>query len=323
MEDLRRLNHFIEIAKCGSFAAAAKRLGVTPPAISKSIGQLERSLGARLFNRTTRRLHLTGEGQMLFNRLDSLLSGVDQAIDAVRESAEQPRGKIRVSVGATFGRYCLMPALVEFLEHYPLVEVEVSFDDTPSGFIEKGFDVGIHVGQGSETSLISRVLCPYPLILAASPQYLAKRGVPKNPDDLVHHDFVGVLARGSAVAEIGLEPVGRRTSQAAKPRRISVAPTCRLSIATQWDTNVSAALHGAGIVQTSLPAVMQFLQQGRLKVVLPGYRLASNMLRGDEIHVIYPHRQYLTAKVRVFVDFLLERFRTERESRIDLREFAA
>ena len=324
MEDIRHLIPFVEIVKCGSFASAAAKLGVTPPAVSKSVARLERRLGVRLFNRTTRRVHLTDEGQQLFTKLDALLSGIDAAIDDVREAVDEPTGKIRISVGATFGRYSLMPTLVEFMLQYPRVQLEVSFDDTPAGLIEQGFDVGIHHGYGSETSYVSRVLCEYPLILVASPAYLIRKGIPRTPAELAGHDCIGTITAAGIISNWWLEPVVRRGGKSNAGRRFTHVPNTRLSISKQWDINLTAALHGAGIAPTSLPAVLQFLKQKRLKIVLPGYRLHSPGGRGmGQIFILYPHREYLPLKTRTFVEFLLERFRADQNIAEDLSAFSA
>lgn len=325
MEDLRHLLPFVEIVKSGSFAGAATRLGVTPPAISKSVKQLESRLGVRLINRTTRRLHLTGEGQQLFNQLEALLSGIGDAIKHVRETADQPAGKIRISVGATFGRYSLMPALIEFMKIHPKVDLEISFDDTPSGLIEQGFDLGIHHGYGSETSFVVRELCDYPIILVASPEYLAHRGIPRTPEELRGHDCIGTMTGTAPPSDWLMEPVQRRGRKKVRgdgrPYIHALHP--RLSIARQWDSNLSAVLLGAGIAPTSLPASLQFLKQGRMKVVLPDYRLKALGAGPGKIFMLYPHREHQPTKLRVLTKFLSDWFRTHRIEISDLREYAA
>lgn len=323
MENLSHLIPFVEIVKCGSFSGAASKLGVTPPAISKSVARLERRLGVRLLNRTTRRLHPTSEGQQLFNKLEALLAGIDAAIDDVRETVDQPSGKIRISVGATFGRYSLIPALVDFMLQYPLVQLEVSFDDTPAGLIEKGFDIGVHHGHGSETSYVSRLLCEYPLLLIASPAYLARKGVPRMPADLAGHDCIGTVTGAGATRSWVLEPAARRGGKPRAGETYTHAINARLSIAKQWDTNLTAALHGAGIAPTSLPAALQFLKQKRLKIVLPNYRIQSPEGGGGNIFILYPHREYLPTKLRALVDFLIGWFHTHEQDTLDLRKYAA
>lgn len=323
MEDIRHLIPFVEIVRCGSFASAAAKLGVTPPAISKSVARLERQLGVRLINRTTRRLHLTGEGQKLFNKLDTLLAGIGAAIDDVRENVDQPTGKIKISVGATFGRYSLIPALVDFMLKYPLVELEVSFDDTPLGLIEQGFDIGIHHGHGSETSYVSRVLCDYPLILIASPGYLTRKGIPRTPADLASHDCIGTITQSGPINTWVLEAASRRSGKPARGQSHVHAFNPHLSISRQWDTNLTAALHGAGIAPTSLPAALQFLKQNRLKIVLPNFRIHGGDGSRGKIYILYPHREYLPAKLRALVDFLTEWFRTHQIEVSDLKAYAA
>src|SRR5690606_16943730 len=142
----------------GSFSAAAKHLGVTPPAVSKSIARLESSLGVRLLNRNTRNLHLTSEGRDFFEKISALMSEIDKTVEDLKDATQVPEGQVRVAVGATFGRYFLLPVLAEFFARYPQIALELDFDDNPKDLLERGFDVGIRQGQGDHFSYVSRRL---------------------------------------------------------------------------------------------------------------------------------------------------------------------
>jgi LysR family transcriptional regulator, transcriptional activator for dmlA len=326
MPEIRNLQPFIQAVRCGSFIAAATRLQVTPPAVSKSIAALERELGVRLFNRTTRKLSLTAEGHQFFERVAPLLVQLDEAVADVRRSPEHPEGLIKVSTTPTFGRHCLTPVIAEFLQRYPLVEIDISYDEIAPSLVNDGVDVSIQHARGRGTNHVSRPLCSYPLVLVASPAYLARKGVPQSPDELAEHDFVGIrLPFGLAALQLDRAPGSARKGAARKERNLVHHPRRRLTVAGQHDTSLIAAVSGAGITPSAVPVVLPYLQSGQLKIVLPEYRVRGDETEGagPRIYVHYPHRQYLPAKVRVFVDYLLEHFRASDAGKEKLDSFFA
>jgi DNA-binding transcriptional LysR family regulator len=326
MPEIRNLQPFVQAVRCGSFIAAANRLRVTPPAISKSVAALERELGVRLFNRTTRKLSLTSEGRQFFQRVAPLLSQLDEAVADVRRSPAHPEGLIKVSVTPTFGRHCLTPVIAEFLQRFPLVEIDISYDEIAPSLVNDGVDVSIQHARGRGTNHVSRPLCDYPIVLVASRDYLEHRGVPQSPDELAAHDFVGIrMPFGLAALHLERLPGSTRKGAARKEKAFIYQPRSRLTVAGQPDISLIAAISGAVITPSSVPVVLPYLQSGTLKIVLPEYRV-----RGDEadgvgprIYVHYPHRQYLPAKVRVFVDYLLERFRATGVGKAELDKYSA
>lgn len=326
MPEIRNLQPFVQAVRCGSFIAAATRLQVTPPAISKSIAALERELGVRLFNRTTRKLSLTSEGRQFYQRVAPLLSQLDEAVADVRRSPEHPEGLIKVSVTPMFGKHCLTPVIAEFLQRYLLVAVDVSYDETAPSLVSDGVDVSIQHAQRRGTNHVSRPLCDYPIVLVASPGYLQRKGIPRSPEELAAHEFVGIrMLFGLATLNLERLPRGKRGRGARKDKTFVHHPRGRLTVAGQPDASLVAALSGAGITPSSIPVVLPYLRSGALKIVLPEYRVRSDEADGlgTHIYVHYPHRQYLAAKVRVFVDYLLERFRTTDPGKTDLDIFAA
>lgn len=326
MRDIQNLEPFVQAVRCGSFIAAASQLKVTPPAISKSIAKLERDLGVRLFNRTTRKLHLTNEGRELFQRIGPLLSGIDEALSVVTQSPQDPEGVVKVSTTPTFGRYCLMPTITEFFKLYPKVELEISFDEIAPSLVEAGVDVSIQHTRGRRTSHVSRLLCEYPLVLVASPDYLAHHGTPEYPEDLEHHNCIGIQHLYGKAA-LHLERIRQDPHYPSRKRgeRYVHNPRGPLTVANQLDASLIAALYGAGITASSLPAVFPYLKSGRLKLVLPDYRIKpKEAAEGhSQIFIHYPHRKHLPAKVRVFVDYLTTHFRTHTESPEALDIFSA
>lgn len=327
MTHLRYLLPFVQVVKCGGFSAAAERLGVTTPAISRSVAQLERGLGVRLFNRTTRQLHLTSEGRDFFEKINPLIEGINSAAENAKATMEDPKGLVRVAVGATFGRYYLIPVIADFFQQYPDVRLALDLDDDPKGSPEREFDVEIRHGQGNQTSFVSRRLFfEFPVILIASPLYLTRRGVPRSIDDLSHHDCISAGATSRNLANWKLTPIHEQDKAVARKKdgTFTPIPKGRLTVAGQYDSGLIAALHGIGIAPSALPAALPFLESGQLKVVLPDYRIKNVSSADNQMYIQYPHREHLPPKVRVFVEYLLAKFHSsENAAEDDIRAYAA
>jgi LysR family transcriptional activator of dmlA len=326
IRDPHSLLPFIQAVRCGSFIAAAARLQVTPPAVSKSIAKLERELGMRLFNRTTRKLHLTSEGRELFERVSPLLTALDETIVSITRGPQEPEGLVRVSTTPTFGRYCLMPILADFFKRHPRIELDISFDEHPPSLVADGFDVSIQHVRGRGTSHVARLLCDYPIVLVASPDYLARKGTPVVPEDLAHHDCIAVRQSLGKVA-LHLERIRSEPGTQGRKRGEHFLHNMRgpLTVANQLDASLLAALYGAGITASSVPVVLPYLKSQRLKLVLPDYRVKDRPANhaSPQIYIHYPHHRHLPAKVRVLVDFFLERLHYTRNSPEELDVFAA
>ena len=324
MAYLPQLVPFIHVVKWGSFVAAAAHLQVTPPAISKSIARLERRLGVRLFNRTTRRLDLSVEGHEFYERISQLLSSVDEAVAGLAVAAHEAQGVVRISVTATFGRHCVMPIIGDFLARHPRVKLDFSFDEVPPSLVEGGFDVSIQHDRKRETSHVSRPLCDYPIVLVAGPDYLRRKGSPNDPRDLGSHDCIGVrLPFGKAAWHLLRSRSQSRRPRAHEKEEYVHNPVGPVTVATQLDASLIACLSGAGIAPSAVPVVLPYLESGQLKIVLPEYRIRVAKGMRTQVFVQFPHREHLPAKVRAYVDFLLERFRGTNYASIDLARYAA
>jgi DNA-binding transcriptional LysR family regulator len=308
MDDIKDLIPFVQAVKSGSFTAAANRLGVSTTAVSKSIARLERRLDTRLFNRTTRRLHLTAEGQLFFDHVDAGLARVQQAADLLRDAREGPVGTIRVSTVTYFGRYFLMPLVPGFLAAYPKVDLEISIDDAIPDLVEEGFDLGIVHREPKETRYVSRHLYRLPLVLVASPDYLARRGEPRTPQELTDHECVVAVGPAGGPAVWSFRPVGSAGTKAAR-MRYQHHPRGRVVVSKLLDTVVDAALMGLGVTVAFVESVLPHLESGRLRVLLPDFEIEDQDGTNTEIFLQYPHREYVSLKVRALVDFLMERFR--------------
>lgn len=309
MDSLNELLAFVQVLRSGSFTAAAKRLGISTTAVSKSVARLERRLETRLINRTTRSISPTAEGLLFFEHVEAGLNHIDQAVNLIREAREGPSGLIRVSSVTYFGRHLLLPLVPDFLDAHAKVSLEINMNDTLPDLVSEGFDVGIVHGKPAATRYVCRPLYRLPLVLVASTAYLARHGEPRHPGDLVDHDCIVVLRLSGERYGWSFSPAG--AGRPGKPsERHMHYPKGRLVLSKQVDTAVDAALMGLGITVAFVESVLPHLESGRLRVLLPEFQVDDDGHSDDEICIQYPHREYMSAKVRVFVDFLIERFRS-------------
>lgn len=323
MDELRTLTTFAQVSQHGSFTEAARHLGMTTAAVSKIIMRLERHLDTRLFKRTTRQLSLTSEGRLFLDKVKAALAQLNQGMDMLREGRHEPAGLVRVLTNAAFGKDHLLPRMAAFLERYPKVDLDIRFDDSQLDLIKEGYDMAIQVRDATEKSYISRRLCDLPLVLVASPAYLARRGIPRSVEDLRRHECITVrLTSGQNAAwEFRrLAPTGRRGTT--KMERDHYQPKGRLIVVGQYDAVLDAALAGLGPTVVFAHSVLRYLRSGELKVLLPDYRIKGGGTENTQIYLCYPHREYLPFNVRVLVEYLVESFRDYPEPRLDPAWFA-
>lgn len=297
MQRLEGWSAFVNTAAQGSFSAAARLLELTPAAISKSVAGLERELGVRLFNRTTRRLRLTDEGAVFLEKAREALAMLDEAADTVRARRAVPEGLVRASVGGAFGRRYVLPLLPEFCAAHPRVRIELALDDRPADLVQEGFDLGIRGGRLKDSSMVSRTICRIPTALVAAPRYLARAGVPARMEDLKDHRCIVTRFLSGASAGWNFRVRGKA---------VDVEPQGDVIVSDPESAAEAAAL-GLGVAQVGVHHAWAHFKAGRLKTLLnavhdPGQRLMA-------IH--YPHRAHLAPRVRVFVEFLLERLGQE------------
>lgn len=282
------LEAFEAILRHGSFTAAARQLQVTPGAITRRLGALEARLGAKLLNRSTRRLSLTEEGRHYYAEVAPALAQILAAGERVHDRAAQPRGELRVSLPMNFGRLYVMPHLGEFLDRHPGIALDVQFEDRYVDLIGEGFDCAIRIGALADSRLVARRIAQTRRILVAAPAYLARRGAPTAPEQLGEHDCLHyTLFRDAPSWEFH----GR-----GEPLRIPVRGRLRANYGLPL---VDAALRGDGILQTATFAVAAELASGRLVEVLPDWCLLP-----IGIHAVYPGREYRPRKVEAFVSFV-------------------
>jgi DNA-binding transcriptional LysR family regulator len=296
MRSLTGIVSFVAVASHGSFTAAAKALGVSAVAVSKSVATLERQLGVRLFQRTTRKLNLTSEGQIFFGQCERPLRELQSAQAAVEHSAKAVSGVIKVTCLSPIAIGFLVPLMQQFHVAYPKVHVELHLDDSVSDMVVQSFDIGIRVGQMQDNSFIARPIAPLPFVVCASPAYLAARGVPVQLDELQLHNCIRLRWPGRA------EPVpwfvkGGAAIESMLRGNFSV---------TDFYALLAAAAQGQGLACLPLPLAMPLFRAGQLKPVLTHAVDAQYMM-----YLHYPSRKSLPARTRAFVEFVLEYLKRE------------
>ena len=293
MDTLASMAMFVRVVDTGSFAAAAEASGVSPTMAGKHIRAIEQRLGARLLHRTTRRQQLTEVGRLYYERCKLVLADVELAERSAHELQATPRGRLRITAPMSFGSRRLTPALTDYLQRYPDVSVELSLDNRVFDLVSEGYELGIRIGAVDDPQLVARPLLPYRMLLAASPQYLARHGNPSRPEELSKHTCLGLTNWRRRDQWRLLGPDGAECD---------VPVQGRLSV-DHGDALRVAALHGAGIVLQPEVLLADDLAEGRLMAVLPEWAPPSTPM-----HLLYAQDRRPTAKLRSMIEFLLERF---------------
>ncbi len=292
MDKLEAMNALVKVVASGSYAEAARRLGLTRSAVSKGVMELEELLGARLLDRTTRRVTPTEAGLAYYERCISILAQIEETEAQVSRLHDEPKGILKANAPMTFGTLYLGKAVADFMIRYGDLKVELTLTDRFIDPLEEGADITVRIGALVDSSLIARRIAPARLVLVASPDYLQKHGTPQVPADLINHRCLS-YGHTTSMQRWHLTERGQ-------PISVSIG-SCMSS--NNGDALRDAAVRGIGI--TSLPTfiVGEDISAGRLKVVLPDNRPADLT-----IHALYAPNRYLAAKTRVFIDFLIERF---------------
>ena len=296
MESLSDIAVFVQVVRDGSFTKAADRLELSRSVVSKYVTRLEEKLGARLLNRTTRRLSLTEAGRIFYERSRLGLEEIEEAKAAVSRLQGKPRGVLRVNSPMSFGILHVAPLLSEFLTEYPEISIDMNLDDRKVDVIEEGFDVSIRITDLPDSSLVARRLGPCRHAIVAAPSYLKKHGVPKVPDDLRDHNVIAYQYQESATDWHFLGPDKKQI-------------TVPVSGSIQMNNSLAlreALLGGVGITRTPTFVVGDDVAAGRLITLLPNYEILE-----VSIYLVYPQRRHLSPKIRAFVDFLAARISSE------------
>lgn len=294
MDRLSALQAFVRVVESGSFVGAAQRLGWSTSSLSRLVADLEEHLGARLLNRTTRRLSLTESGQAFYERGVQILNDFEEAEAIAGQAVASPRGTIRLTCSYNIATHHLAPAIASFVARYPEVRFDVTIADRIVDLVEEGFDMAVRIGRVGSDQLVARRLGETALVLCASPEYLARRGLPAAPVDLASHEILTyAYAPGRTVQLVD-----------AAGDSHEVRATGSLH-ANSGDMLVAAAVAGLGIAYEPDFLVATELRSGRLVRLLPEYEGR----RGD-IWAVYPSRRHLSVKVRLFVEHVAAAFRS-------------
>jgi DNA-binding transcriptional LysR family regulator len=291
---LQEITVFARIVGTGSLSAAARDLGMSPAVVSRRLAALEARLGVRLVNRTTRSLHLTDEGAAYYETCNRVLADIEEADAAVTAVRAEPRGVLRIALPAAFGHQHVAPLIPRFAERYPDVQLALSLSDRTVNLVEEGFDLAVRIADLADSSLAARKLAPNRRVVCASPAYLAEHREPRTPEDLLQHNC---LSTDFTMNWDYRDPDGRAGSV-----RVSGRYAC-----DNWEVLREWALAGLGVALKSTWDVRRHLEDGSLVSLLPGYTFASDVA----IYAVYPHRRYLPAKTRAFIEFLAESFGPE------------
>lgn len=293
MDRLASIQVFAQVVETGSFAKAADRLGLSTSAASRHVAELEGHLQTRLLNRTTRRVSLTESGRAFYERAVQLLGDLAEAEQEASSAAVVPRGTIRLTTAINFGVRHIAPAIAEFMGRHPEVRFDVSLSDRVVDLVEEGFDLAIRIGSPGGDNLVARKLGETRLVPCASPDYLAKHGAPKTPEELERHNCL-------TYEYVSPRHVWRFRDRSGAERSVRVAGRLH---SNNGDLLAEAAAQGAGIVFEPAFIVGPEVRAGRLVPLLQEFVPAP-----VPIYALYPSRKHLSAKVRGFVEFLVERF---------------
>lgn len=306
-QHVRAILSFVEVANLGGFAAAARKLEVSPAAVSKNVAGLERALGVRLINRTTRKMSLTEEGIVFLSQARVALNALNQAVELVAEKKTDISGHIRISTSTSFGKNHLLPIITDLLSIYPLLKVEVDFDDRIVDVVSEKYDIVIRGGKILDSSLISRPICQLGMVLVASPDYLSEYGVPKNYKELKNHRLITRRFLGGTIS-----PWNFRSEDGSL---ITYEPDFSVLTLSEPEALVDTACSGIGIAQVGVHQAIKHLKAGRLNTVL------MNEHEGGVYEMVlqYPHRSFIASRVRITIEYLLNRFKQDHILHIDLK----
>jgi len=300
MHRLEGLRTFVKVVELASFSEAGRALRLSRSVVSKHIGELEHELGVQLLNRTTRHVSPTDSGQAYYERVITILADLDAADNEVADRQASPRGLLRVNAPMSFGTLELGPAIAEFMALYPELRIQVTLTDAQIDPVQEGIDVTLRIAELESSSLIARRLAPVPRALCASPDYLARRGTPTHPSQLRDHACLtyGFLSTGNQWKFTG--PDGDHWIQ----------PDWTLC-ANNAEVLRDAAISGRGVALLPTFLAGTALHDGRLRAFLDDYSAPSLAL-----YAVYPPTRHLAVKVRIFIDFLVERFGQGRRDRV-------
>ena len=295
MDRFHLMSVFVSVAEEEGFAAGARRLKMSPPAVTRAVAMLEERLGVKLLDRTTRYVRATEAGQRYLEEARRILADVEAADQAAAGTNAEPRGHLAVTAPVLFGRMFVLPGIVEYLNRYPRTEVSAILLDRSVNLLEEGIDIGVRIGELPDSSMRALRVGSVRLVLCAAPDYLKRHGTPRTPEDLLAHSIVASSAGGGAIHWRFEFPDG------ARPLRIRP----RLAVTTN-DAAIEAALHGFGITRVLSYQVAPQLASRKLTLLLETFETPP-----WPIHIVHREGRYGSAKVRAFIDLMADRLRAD------------
>ena len=298
MEDLAYMVTFARVVKAGSFAGAARRLGVTSSVASKHVAKLEQALGVRLLNRSTRKLSLTEAGSAYYEHCARIVEEVESSKTAIAQLQAAPRGLLRVTAPVTFANTRLGPILREFFTRYPDIQIDLNASNRVVDLAEDGFDVAIRIARTLPPNVVARELRRVRWHLCGSPEYLEREGVPSHPANLTRHNCLTFPVPGAATVEWHFMRAGERVA---------------VPVHGSLQSNMVEALHDLVVNGTGLTLLPGYIagkdiREGKLRAVLEDWEIEA----GSSLYAVYLPTRFIAPKVRVFVDFLVEQFGAKR-----------
>ena len=303
MDRLNALTAFVAVAEENGFAAGARRLKLSPPSVTRLVNELEAHLGARLLHRTTRSVSLTETGQRYLADAKRVLADLEEADRTAVGLHSSPAGRVSVTASLIFGRKIVAPALFDLLDLYPAIVVSTLFVDRVTHLSDEGLDIAVRIAELPDSSLIAARVGAVRRVLCAAPEYLERRGRPKEPGDLEAHDLIGFASASASSAWVAHKDGKSQT----------VKVQARLLTNTA-DVAIGAALAGRGITRVLSYQVDDEIAAGRLELVLPEYTPPS-----VPVHVVHRETGQVTARVRAVVDHLVSSLRESRSLRQRMR----
>ena len=295
MDKLMSMRVFSAVAKNGSFSIAAKKLSISKAMVSKHIKSLENSLSVRLFNRTTRKLNLTDAGSSYYEKVNIILSEIDETESAISQLNSEPKGKLKVMAQPSFGAFHLSRALSLYLKKYTEVTVNLELSHRIPDLVEENIDLAFHVGELNDSMYVSRRIASARRVICASPEYIKKIGMPKKPEDLLNHNCLIYMPRNDMGKWEFLDK-GKR-------KKIKVTGDIQCN---SGDALRVASIQSRGITQLPTYMVGLDIQAGRLQAVLEDFEPEK-----QPIYAIYNHRKYISAKIKTFIDFIYNLYQPE------------
>ncbi|MEN0039288.1 MAG: LysR family transcriptional regulator [Cellvibrio sp.] len=302
MDRLTEMQIYVAVAECEGFAAAARRLGISPPVATRAVAELEARLGVKLLNRTTRYVRVTDAGQRYLEDARRVVVAADEADEAAIGVNGEPRGHLTVTAPVLFGRMYVMPGIVDYLQRFPATDVAALFVDRVVNLLEEGVDVALRIGDLDDSSFHALRVGSVRRLLCASPDYIARCGLPAHPNELVNHQLIVAMNLGTSVEWRFMQQ--GKTLSARTPLAIRIKP--RLSV-TSNDSAIDAAVRGLGIARVMSYQIAQELEQGKLKILLSEFEPDA-----VPVHIVHREGRYSSAKVRQFIDLLAERLRANK-----------